>query len=543
MARVGKPPKRRRRILRDGEFWFDEEAADRAETFFPRFLVHIKGEWAGQPFVLEPWQRDGIVRPLFGWKRKDGTRRYRTVYVEVPRKQGKSTVAAGIALYLLYADHEPGGEIFSAAADRDQAAIVFDLAKQMVLASPELRKISEIYKRSIVVPRTGSAYHVLSADAHTKHGKNASGVIFDELHAQPNRELWDVLNTSTGARRQPVTVAITTAGYDRESICFEVHDYACKVRDGVIRDETFLPVIYAASDSADWKDPVVWNTANPGLGKTVKLAYLEQEARKAGETPSYQNTFRRLHLNQWTQQNTRFIDLAMWDACSATVDVARLKGRNCMAGLDLSSTTDLSAFVLLFPPKETREDVPVDLAYDLLAWFWMPEENIAKKARKDRVPYEAWVRDGFIHATPGNVVDYDAIREKIIAISNDYYIDEIALDRWNATQISTQLEQEGMRIVPYGQGYRDMSAPTKDLEALIVSKRIRHGGNPVLRWMADNVSVKQDPAGNLKPDKAKSTGRIDGIVALVMALGRANINPPYGSIYEKRGLFIEAWKG
>ena len=543
MARVAKAPKRRRRILRDGEFWFDEEAADRAEAFFPRFLVHIKGEWAGQPFVLEPWQRDGIVRPLFGWKRKDGTRRYRTVYVEVPRKQGKSTVAAGIALYLLFADHEPGAEIFSAAADRDQAAIVFDLAKQMVLASPELRKISEIYKRSIVVTRTGSAYHVLSADAHTKHGKNASGVIFDELHAQPNRELWDVLNTSTGARRQPVTVAITTAGYDRESICFEVHDYACKVRDGVIPDDTFLAVIHAASDTADWKDPVVWKAANPGLGKTVKLAYLEQEARKAGETPSYQNTFRRLHLNQWTQQNTRFIDLAMWDACSGTVDVESLKERYCSAGLDLSSTTDLSAFVMLFPPKDPEEGSEPDLAYDVLAWFWMPEENIAKKSRRDRVPYDAWVRDGLIEATPGNVVDYDRIKERIVSISQEHYIHELAIDRWNATQIATQLSNEGITVVPFGQGYRDMSAPTKDLEALIVSKRIRHGGNPVLRWMADNVSVKQDPAGNLKPDKAKSTGRIDGIVALTMALGRSNVNPPSGSIYGYSGQCAWVWEG
>ncbi len=523
MARV-------RRKGANGDCWFDEDAAERAVSFFPRFLVHVKGEWAGQPFELDTWQADEIIRPLFGWKRKDGTRRYRTVYVEVPRKNGKSNLSAGIALILLFADQEPGAEVFSAAADRDQANIVFDLAKQMVLASPDLSAISELYRRSIVVPRTGSAYHVLSADAHTKHGKNASGVIFDELHAQPNRELWDVLNTSTGARRQPVTVAITTAGYDRQSICWEVHEYARRAKEGIIKDDSFLSVIHGAEEDADWRDPKVWRAVNPGLGRSVKLDYIEQQARKAIESPSYQNTFRRLHLNQWTQQNSRFIDLDAWNACGSAPDIERLKGRYASAGLDLSSTTDLSAFVLLFPP--TSED---DLAYDVVAWFWIPEDNLEKRTRRDGVPYDLWVRDGFIEATPGNIVDYDLIKRRIEEINERYYLQEVALDRWNATQIATQLDQEGLTVVPFGQGYRDMSAPTKDLEALILAKRVRHGGNPVLRWMADNVSVKQDPAGNLKPDKAKSNGRIDGIVALIMALGRANVNPPSGSIYGGAG--------
>lgn len=516
----------------DGAYWYDEDAAERAITFFPRFLTHVKGEWAGRPFELSTWQAEQIIRPLFGWKKADGTRRYRTVYVEVPRKNGKSSLAAGIALILLYTDREPGAEVYSAAADRDQAAIVFDTAKQMVLASPELSAISEIYRRSIVVPGTGSTYQVLSADVKGKHGKNASGVIFDELHAQPTRDLWDVLNTSTGARRQPVTVAITTAGYDRETIGFEIHDYACKVRDGIIPDDTFLPVLYGAKEDEDWRDPKVWWSVNPGLGVSVKPEYLEQEARKAVETPAYQNTFRRLHLNQWTSQNTRWIDLAAWDACNAPVDTEALRGRHATAGLDLSSTTDLSAFVLLFPPTEEGG------AYDVVAWFWMPEDNVQKRSRKDRVPYDVWVREGFIEATPGNVVDYDRIRARINEIGETYYVHEMALDRWNATQIATQLQQDGIQVVAFGQGYQSMSSPTKDLEALIVSKRIRHGGNPVLRWMADNVSVKQDPAGNLKPDKAKSTGRIDGIVALIMALGRDSVNPPAGSVYGDNGPFV-----
>jgi phage terminase large subunit-like protein len=534
MARVGR---KRRKVARDGAYWFDEEAADLAASFFPRFLQHVKGEWAGRPFELDTWQREQIIRPLFGWKRKDGTRRYRTVYVEVPRKNGKSNLSAGIALILLFTDREPGAEVYSCAADRDQAAIVFDLAKQMVESSPDLASISEIYRRSIVVPRTGSTYQVLSADAHTKHGKNASGVIFDELHAQPNRELWDVLTTSTGARRQPITVAITTAGFDRQSICWEIHEYARRVKEGIVEDDSFLPVIYGAAEDADWTDETIWRSVNPGLGVSVKLDYLRQEAKRAAETPSYQNTFRRLHLNQWTQQNSRFIDLALWNACNAAPDVAKLQGRYASAGLDLSSTTDLSALVLVFPPAKDdpgAERGPIDV----LAWFWMPEENVAKRSKKDGVPYDLWVRNRLIEATPGNIIDYDVIRKRINEIQGRFYLQEIAIDRWNATQLATQLQSDGFTIVPFGQGYRDMSAPTKDLEALIIAKRIRHGGNPVLRWMADNVSVKQDPAGNLKPDKAKSNGRIDGIVALIMALGRANVNPPYGSVYGSDGAGI-----
>jgi phage terminase large subunit-like protein len=518
MARVKKKAKR------EGEFTFDEEAADLAVTFFPRFLEHVKAEWAGRPFDLDDWQKEQIVRPLFGWKRPDGTRRYRTVYVEVPRKNGKSTLGAGIALILLYADHEPGAEVYSAAADRDQAAIVFDLAKSMVQASPDLSSRSEVYRRSIVVPRTGSAYHVLSADVKTKHGKNAHGVIFDELHAQPNRELWDVLTTSTGARRQPVVLAITTAGYDRESICWEVHDYASKVRDGVIQDDSFLPVIYGAALEEDWRDQKVWQRVNPGLGVSVKLDYLEQEARKAAETPSYQNTFRRLHMNQWTQQNTRWIDLTVWDACGGAVDPEALRGRGCYAGLDLSTTTDIAALVLLFPPIEG------DNQFHALPFFWVPEETVAKRSRRDQVPYDAWVRDGFIEATEGNVADYDVIRKRINELLERYELREVAVDRWNASQITSQLVSDGVTMVPFGQGYRDMSAPTKELEKLLLSKRLRHSGNPVLRWMADNVSVRQDPAGNLKPDKAKSTGRIDGIVALIMALGRAIVRFGEGEV-------------
>ena len=512
------------------EFWFDERAATGVVRFFEKLLHHVKGEWSGEPFMLQNWQRK-IIRDMFGWKRADGSRKYRRVYIEVPRKNGKSTLCAGIALYLLFADDEPGAEIYSAAADREQAAIVFEVAKGMVESAPHLRKLAEVFKRSMVVPSTRSSYKVLSADAFTKHGLNASGVIFDELHAQPNRELWDVLTTSMGARRQPLLVAITTAGYDRESVCWEQHEYARQVRDGVIDDPTFLPVLFAADEGDDWQAPDTWQKANPALGSTIKLEYLETECRRATQTPAYQNTFKRLHLNQWTQQDTRWLDLAAWDACGGGVDAAELRGRSCYAGLDLASTTDIAAFVMVFPPVEEGEP------YQVLPHFWAPKENLIERARRDRVPYDAWARDGLITATPGNVIDYDTIRAAIEAMGEKYEIREIAFDRWGAIQMSQQLDAGGFAMVAMGQGVASMSAPTKELMRLVLDRRLAHGGNAVMRWMADNMVVKQDAAGNVKPDKGKSTARIDGMVALIMGLDRATRHGTSPvSVYEGRGL-------
>lgn len=510
------------------EYLFDERAARMAEAFFG-LLRHVKGEWAGQKFTLLPWERQ-IVRDIFGWKREDGTRRYRTVYIEVPRKNGKSSLIAGIALYLLYADGEPGAEIYSAAADRDQAAIVFGAAKQMVEASPPLMKLSNIYKRSIVVPSTRSFYRVLSADAPTKHGLNAHGVIFDELHAQPNRDLWDVLTTATGARRQPLVVAITTAGYDRQSICWEQHEYARQVRDGIIEDDTFYPVIYAADEDDDWLDPAVWEKANPSLGHTIKRDYLEGEARRARLVPAYQNTFRRLHLNQWTQQESRWLPMTDWDECP-TFDPALLEGGLCYGGLDLASNSDLAAFVLCFPSEPGEPE-----RYAWLPFFWIPEENMIERARKDRVPYDAWVRQGLITATPGNVIDYQRIVADIEALGERYNIREIAFDRWGAFQVSQQLEGAGFTMVGFGQGFVSMSPPTKELLRLVLDHKLVHFGHPVMRWMADNLVVSQDAAGNVKPNKAKSREKIDGIVAGVMALDRAMRHTDTTSVYESRGI-------
>lgn len=504
------------------EYWFDEAAADRAVQFFSKCLTHTKGEWAGQPLHLDTWQSEKIIRPLFGWKRKDGTRKYRTAFIEIPRKAGKSTLAAGIANILLFADGEPGAEVYSAAADREQAAIVFEMAKSMIDASEPLRSRSTSYKRSIVVPSTASSYKVLSSDAYTKHGLSASGIVIDEVHALPNRDLWDVLTTSTGARRQPLTVAITTAGYDRHSLCYELYDYAVKVRDGIIIDEAFLPVIFEADKDDDWTKPETWRKAHPGLGISVKEEYFAAECAKAQQLPGYENTFKRLLLNIWTEQNTRWLPMETWDQCA--LEVPDLAGRICYAGLDLATTTDIAALVLAFQIEGTVHFLP---------FFFVPAEGIKRRSERDRVPYADWVRQGYIIATEGNVIDYDVIRAKINELSEQYHIKEIAIDRWNATQLSTQLTGDGFEMIGFGQGFASMSAPTKELERRVLAKEINHAGNPILRWMASNVSIKQDPAGNMKPDKSKSTERIDGIVACLMALGRVmESDDERGSVYD-----------
>ncbi|WP_395706995.1 terminase large subunit [Casimicrobium huifangae] len=496
------------------EFTFDERAAETAVRFFERLLIQSKGEWAGEPFALLDWERH-VLREVFGWKRADGTRRYRIAYIEVPRKNGKSTFCAGVALYLLEADGEPGAEVYSAAADREQAAIVFDEAKSMVSASPILSKRSQVFKRSITVQSERSVYRVLSADAYTKHGLNAHGVVFDELHAQPNRDLWDVLKTSMGARRQPLMVAITTAGYDRNSICWEMHEYARQVLDGTVEDASFFAYIAAAAPEDDWQDPVTWAKANPGLGVTVKLEYLQEEAKRAAQTPAYENTFRRLHLNQWTQQETRWLSIDAWDKCAGAVDQVALGGRSCYAGLDLASTTDIAALVLVFPDGEELE------TYDVLPFFWIPGDNIIARVRRDKVPYDAWVREGLVMATEGNVIDYEAILVKLDELAQRFDIKELAYDRWGATKLIQSLQDRGMNVIPFGQGFASMSPPTKETLNLVLSGRLRHGGNKVLRWMANNMVVRQDPAGNVKPDKSKSTEKIDGMVATIMGIDRA----------------------
>ena len=365
--------------------------------------------------------------------RTDGTRRFRTAYIEIGRKNGKSTLAAGVALYLFAADREPGAEVFTAATKRDQARIVHGEAIRMVRLSPGLQRHVQVFKDNLSMLRTTSKYEPLGADADTMDGLNVHGAIIDELHAHKNRNLWDVLETATGARRQPLIFAITTAGFDRHSICWQQHDYGEKILDGVIEDDAYFAFIASLDPEDSWTDRKMWIKANPNLGISVKPESLEEQCGKAESLPAAQNAFRRLRLNQWTEQSDRWIDLSVWDACIAPVDAALLKGRECFGGLDLSTTTDLSAFVLLFPPED-------DEPWQVLCRFWMPEDNVRRRVEKDRVPYDVWIREGWIEATAGNVIDYDILRARIQEDADRFHIREIAFDRWNATQLCTQLQ-------------------------------------------------------------------------------------------------------
>jgi len=511
---------------------FDLAAAEHAREFFARFLRHSKGRWAGRPFVLADWQWRDIIGPLFGWKRPDGTRRYRSAYVEVPKKNGKSTLLAGVGLYMLLADDEPGAEIYTAAADHKQAGIIHGEAERMVRASAALsgHLIATTSRKHISHPASNSIMQALSADAYTKEGLNAHCVLFDELHAQPDRRLWDTLAYSGAARTQPLHVSITTAGYDRHSVCYEQRAYAEQVRDGIIDDLGFLPVIYAADRDADWTSPKVWRAANPSLGITIREDDLAAACKEAQASPTKENAFKRYRLNIWTEQAIRWLPMAEWDACAgepAELDGALDRGDACYAGLDMSSTMDLSALALYYP----------DTGHVLLK-SWLPGDTAHARARADRVPYPTWAQQGHINLTPGNVVDYDRVRTDIVALTEHHNIRQIAVDRWNSTQLMTQLQSDGFDVVPFGQGYASMTAPTKALEAYVLQRKIQHLNNPVLRWAASNVAVEQDAAGNIKPSKAKSTERIDPIVALIMAIGRAiaDTPAPTGSVYDTRGI-------
>jgi len=511
---------------------YDEKKADRAVTFIQN-LCHTKGRWAGQKFLLLPWQEQ-IVRDLFGIVKEDGNRQFLTAYVEIPKKNGKSELAAAIALYLLYADGEASAEVYGAACDRNQASIVFDVAKQMVLMSRALEKRSKVMgatKRIINYSNAGF-YQVLSAETGTKHGLNVSGLIFDEIHAQPNRHLYDVLTKGSGdAREQPLFFIITTAGNDKNSICYELHTKALEILTGRKKDSSFYPVVYGLSEEEDWNDEENWLKANPSLGHTIGIDRVREAYLNALDNPAEENVFKQLRLNIWTNSAVTWIPEHVYDKGSQPIDVESLKGRDCYAGLDLSSTSDITAFVLIFPPRNEAEN------YQVIPYFWLPEDTLVLRSRRDHVPYDVWEKQGFLLTTDGNVVHYGFIERYIEELSTIYHIREIAYDRWNATQMVQNLEGMGLTMVPFGQGYKDMSPPSKEYYKLMMEGKIQHGGHPVLKWMAQNVVMRQDPAGNIKPDKEKSVEKIDGVVATIMALDRCIRHQKNdGSIYDERGI-------
>lgn len=667
------------------ESHYDAAKADRAVRFIEN-LCHTKGRWAGKPFWLLPWQ-ERIVRDIFGVVREDGTRQFRTAYVEIPKKNGKqlaldtpiptpdgftnmgdlkigdtvfdengipchvvakslvdnteqaykltfkdgtsiiagerhlwnisvdsgekiistleiykmgtavkiassncpktdnpdiltnwsvskkrnpqyhylesilpvsekikmqciqvdspshqylagtsmipthnSELAAAIALYLLYADNEPSAEVYGAAADRQQASIVFDVAKRMVEMTPALMKRSKIMaatKRLVNYSNVGF-YQVLSAEVGTKHGLNVSGLVLDELHAQPNRNLVDVLTKGSGdARTQPLYFLITTAGTDRNSICYEYHTKAKDILDGRRIDPSFYPVIYGLNDGDDWNAEESWYKANPSLGYTITIDRVRDAHREALTNPAEENVFRQLRLDQWVGSAVAWIPEHIYDKGNLPIDFNALKGRECYAGLDLSSTSDITAFVLVFPPRNENEK------YIVVPHFWLPRETLDLRVRRDHVPYDVWERQGLFHVTEGNVVDYNFVRKTIHELHTIYNIKEIAADRWNATQLITDLIGDGFTVVPIGMGFKDQSPPMKELYKLLLEGKFIHGGNPVLRWMAGNVVAEIDAAENIKPSKRRSTEKIDGIVAWIMALDRCIRHEMQGSVYDE----------
>lgn len=513
---------------------YDKKKADRAVTFIEN-LCHTKGKWAGTPFWLLPWQEQ-LIRDIFGIVKPDGNRQFRTAFVEICKKVGKSELAAAVALYLLYADNEPSAEVYGAAADRQQASIVFDVAKQMVEMSPALMKRSKLMgaTKRIVNYSNAGYYQVLSAEVGGKHGFSVSGLVFDEIHTQPNRQLYDVLTKgSSDARQNPLHFIITTAGNDRHSIAYELHTKAVDILEGRRVDPTFYPVVYGLKDDEDWEDEANWYKVNPSLGYTVDIERLRDAYREAKQNPADEITFKWLRCNMWVSSTVAWIPDAIYMRGNEPIDMDALAGRDCYAGLDLSSTEDITALVLIFPPRDEEEK------YVLLPYFWIPEETIPRRVKANSVPYDIWEKQGYIMSTEGNVIHYDFIEKFIMDLSEKYHILEIAVDRWNATQMIQNLEGEGFTIVPFGQGFSSMSAPTKEFYRLLMEGRIIHGGNPVLRWMAGNVVIDTDPAGNIKVTKAKSKEKIDGIVAAIMALDRCiRQEGQSGSVYDERGLLV-----
>ncbi len=525
--------------VKAGGYFDDHEYEDggkamHAARFFSDHLRHSAGEWAGQPFVLLDWQRDDVIMPLFGWMRADGTRRYRMGYIEVPKKNGKSTLGSGIVLYMLTMDGEEAAEVYGAAADRNQAGIVYHEAASMVAQSPAMADHCQCIdsRKRITFPRMGSFYTALSADAFRAEGLKIHCLVFDELHAQPNRKLWDALKYGGAARRQPLILSITTAGWDRESICYEQHEYAQAIIDGEINDPAYFGYICGASEKDDWTDPETWAKANPSMGQMIKLDEMTEAFKRAERTAAGTDSFKRYRLNIWTNSETHWIDLDRWDECTGEVNPALLLGRPCFAGMDLASTTDMTALVLGFPMDDEE--------FAVLPFFFLPEKPEHDRDAANQERYRQWAAAGLLEYTPGNVTDYRWIRSRLGELSKQYDIQEIGYDPYNASQFAIQLQDEdGFQMVEVRQGTITMNEPSKQFMRLVLKGKLRHGGNPILRWMAGNVTVKPDPKDNIMPGKARGANKIDGIVASIISLLRAKMIEVTGpSVYEDRGILV-----
>jgi phage terminase large subunit-like protein len=497
-----------------GLVWRPDQA-QRAFAFFAQLRL-ADGEHAGQPFALQGWQ-SFIIGSLFGWYGADGFRRFRTAYVEIGKGNGKTPLAAGISLYMLLADGEMGAEVYSAAVTRDQAGICYRDALRFVQAHPTLMRACVPGLHNIAYPATNSYMRPLAAEGRSLDGLRVHCATVDELHEHRTSLVVDKVRAGTKGRRQALIFEITNSGFDRTSVCYQHHVFSLKVLNGIVRNETWFAFVASLDEGDDpLTDEACWVKANPNVGVSITEKYLREQVAEAREIRSRRNIVLRLNFCVWTEVASRWLDLESWDACASMPHEAELVGRECYGGLDLASTTDVAALVWLFPPRSPGEP------WAVLPRFWVPADNIARRSTRDAVSYDQWADSGLMRTTDGNVVDYDVIRAQVEADAERFDVREIAIDRWNATQISTQLMAQGLTVVGFGQGFASMSSPSKHLEQLVLARQLAHGGHDVLRWMASNVSIAQDSAGNIKPDKARSTEKIDGIVALVMALGRAD---------------------
>lgn len=510
----------------DKGWYFDRKAAQRAISFIER-LKHTKGQWAGLRFKLEPWQQF-IIWNIFGWKMADGTRRFRYAYVEIARKNGKTALSAGIGLYMLFADGESRPEVYSAATVKDQARICFSDAVEIVKAT-DLKNYLTPYRNSIVYELKGGMMKPLSSDYGTHDGLNPSCGIIDEFHAHKDSGMFDVIKSAFGARKQPLMFIITTAGFNKAGACYAYRDNVIKILRGINEDDTLFGIIYTMDANEEWDNPQMWIKSNPNLGVSLFPNYLEDQVNDAKNRPEAVRNVMTKNVNLWVDAEKTWILDDAWMKCVGTTEIEDLRGCECWGGLDLSNVSDITAFVLIFHENDK---------FQLLPFFWIPEEKMLEKIRKENINYDLWVKAGFVKVTSGNVLDYEFVKADILQVVEIYDLQSSAYDRWNSSQTIIDLQNEGMECNPFGQGYGSMSAPSKEFEKLVLSEKIEHFGNPVLRWMLSSTLIKTDPAGNIKPDKEKSVQKIDGIVASIMALGEwmtaqaEDDNDPYS----KRGM-------
>lgn len=519
---------------------FDPSRVDRVLASFSR-LRHTQGKWAGRPLKPDPWQVAYIHAPVFGWVRPndDGelVRVIRRAYIEVPRKNGKTTTAGGIATFLVAADGEQGAQVYAVASGRDQARFCFDPIKAIAQRSPALKPYVRVLASRIVHNPSGSYFAVVSKVADLLHGANIHGAIIDELHVHKTPDLVEAVETGTGSRTQPLIVIITTADDGRRTTIYaRRREYVEQLARRALTDPTVYGVVWCADENDDPFAESTWRKANPGFGVSPSREYLAQAAHEAKSSPADLAKFLRLHLGRRTKQETRYYDMAAWDTNASIVDESQMAGRRAFGGLDLASTSDLLALAWVFPSD--------DGTYDALWRLWTPEDNVPALDKRTAGLASTWVRQGHLTTTPGNVADYGFVREQIARDLDTFAVTEVGYDPWNATQLVNDLVSDGAPMVAVRQGYGTLSAPTKELQRLVLEGSaerpvLRHGGNPAVRWQVDNVAVAMDAAGNVKPDKAKSGDKIDAVAAVIMALSRAIADAgPVRSKYEDDDLVI-----